>query len=243
MVAKRRGSGADSTPTVYTTLHGADQTATPDGEDSCHEPRIGRRPSRSMEHAMEPGNTTNPEIGTRQNALRGDAPRSAPGAGRLPVRRSDCRDSRRDACLAWRRARAWARHDVRRPARNHGWNNGSGGDGQARRCDGRLAAGRCRCHRRATKQDRDDLQGGDQRSGTNAFATHAGAQAVAAIADTANDRSRQVEQLRVQQMQLGETASRRITQAILDAADVLTVVQRTQLAQKLQERHHHGGGF
>jgi len=53
----------------------------------------------------------------------------------------------------------------------------------------------------------------------------------------------QVEQLRVQQMQMGETASRRITQAILDAADVLTVAQRQQLVQKLQQRHHHGAGF
>jgi len=69
----------------------------------------------------------------------------------------------------------------------------------------------------------------------NAFATHAGAQAVAELLTQPTIDRAQVEQLRVQQMQLGETASRRITQAILDAADVVNRVQRTQLAQKLQE--------
>ncbi len=48
------------------------------------------------------------------------------------------------------------------------------------------------------------------------------------------DRAR-LEQLRIEQMQLGDTASRRMLQAMTDAAEVLTPTQRAQLAQKWQE--------
>jgi periplasmic protein CpxP/Spy len=47
----------------------------------------------------------------------------------------------------------------------------------------------------------------------------------------------QLEALRVQQMQLGDTVSRRMVQAIADAAEVLSVDQRGKLAQKWQARH------
>jgi len=47
----------------------------------------------------------------------------------------------------------------------------------------------------------------------------------------------QLEALRVQQMQLGDTVSRRMLQAIADAAEVLNADQRAKLAQKWQSRH------
>jgi len=46
----------------------------------------------------------------------------------------------------------------------------------------------------------------------------------------------QLEALRVQQMQLGDTVSRRMVQAIADAAEVLNADQRGKLAQKWQAR-------
>ncbi len=51
-----------------------------------------------------------------------------------------------------------------------------------------------------------------------------------------------LESIRVQQMQLAETASRRMTQAIADAADVLNPDQRAKLITKWEQRrgHRHG---
>jgi Spy/CpxP family protein refolding chaperone len=52
----------------------------------------------------------------------------------------------------------------------------------------------------------------------------------------------QLEAIRVQQMQLADTASRRITQAFADAADVLNPDQRAKLITKWQQRHGHRHG-
>jgi Spy/CpxP family protein refolding chaperone len=49
----------------------------------------------------------------------------------------------------------------------------------------------------------------------------------------------QLESLRVQQIQLADSASKRMTQAMADAADVLSPDQRTKLVAKWQ--HHHRG--
>ena len=46
----------------------------------------------------------------------------------------------------------------------------------------------------------------------------------------------QLEKLRTEQMQLGDAASRRMLQAMMDAAEVLTPEQRTKLAERWQRR-------
>lgn len=56
------------------------------------------------------------------------------------------------------------------------------------------------------------------------------------LAAPAVDRA-QIERLRVEQMQLADTATRRLTQALLDAADVLNPDQRAKLVDKWQQRH------
>lgn len=53
------------------------------------------------------------------------------------------------------------------------------------------------------------------------------------------DRGR-FEALRVSQMQLGDTFTRRASQALMDVAEVLTAQQRATLAQKWQRRHSRG---
>lgn len=71
-------------------------------------------------------------------------------------------------------------------------------------------------------------------------------QGIALLAGDNIDRAA-IEAFRVQQVQLAESASRRLTQALADVAEVLTPDQRKQLAQRLEHmgrgRHgamHHG---
>ena len=49
-----------------------------------------------------------------------------------------------------------------------------------------------------------------------------------------------IEQLRTEQVALGETASRRASQALLDAAEVLTPQQRATLVERWQRRAWRG---
>jgi Spy/CpxP family protein refolding chaperone len=51
----------------------------------------------------------------------------------------------------------------------------------------------------------------------------------------------QLEKLRVEQMQLGDNASRRMLQALMDSAEVLTPEQRAGLAERFQRRMPRGG--
>ena len=53
------------------------------------------------------------------------------------------------------------------------------------------------------------------------------------------------EKLRAEQMQLADRASKRVTQALADAAEVLTPLQRKQLAERMHRfggRHRHARG-
>ena len=65
-------------------------------------------------------------------------------------------------------------------------------------------------------------------------------QAVALLAEPSIDRAA-LESLRAGQLQLAEQASKRFTQALADVADVLTPVQRKQLAERMGRWHGHRG--
>lgn len=52
----------------------------------------------------------------------------------------------------------------------------------------------------------------------------------------------QIEAIRVQQVQLADTLTRRMTQAMTDSAEVLNPDQRAKLIAKWQERRGHGRG-
>jgi Spy/CpxP family protein refolding chaperone len=52
----------------------------------------------------------------------------------------------------------------------------------------------------------------------------------------------QIEAIRVQQLQLADTATRRMTQAMTDSAEVLNGDQRAKLIAKWQQRRGHGRG-
>lgn len=51
-----------------------------------------------------------------------------------------------------------------------------------------------------------------------------------------------LETIRAQELQLADQVSRRITQSLADAADVLTPPQRAKLAEKMQQRRHRHRG-
>jgi Spy/CpxP family protein refolding chaperone len=65
-------------------------------------------------------------------------------------------------------------------------------------------------------------------------------QAVALLSAEHVDRAA-LEALRAQQLQLAEQGSKRITQALADIADVLTVDQKKQLAARVGRWHGHRG--
>ena len=65
-------------------------------------------------------------------------------------------------------------------------------------------------------------------------------QAIALLSQERVDRSA-LETLRAQQLQLAEQGSKRITQALADVADVLTVDQRKQLAERIGRWHGRRG--
>lgn len=63
-------------------------------------------------------------------------------------------------------------------------------------------------------------------------------EALALLSAETIDRSA-IERLRAEQLQLAETASKRLTVALADAAEVLTPEQRQALAERLRHRRRH----
>ena len=60
-------------------------------------------------------------------------------------------------------------------------------------------------------------------------------QIAAALAAATIDRAK-IEQLRQEQLKLNDSASKRMTDAITDAAEVLTPAQRAELAKRMERR-------
>ena len=67
-------------------------------------------------------------------------------------------------------------------------------------------------------------------------------QATALVGAASVDRAA-IERLRAEQIQLADTVSKRMTQALADAAEVLTPEQRQKVSERIGERHRRGWGW
>jgi Spy/CpxP family protein refolding chaperone len=121
-----------------------------------------------------------------------------------------------------------------------GWHGGLDGDpaAQAKRIEAMVAFMLADVDATAEQRDRiatimkgaaNDLQA-NRRSHMEARR-----QAMTLLAAPTIDRA-QLEKLRVEQMQLGDNASRRMLQAMIDSAEVLTPAQRAKLAERRQRQ-------